>query len=360
MTIESEVFRKKQPDFRRLKAFGFAENNGVYSYTQEIMNGDFRAEVLIHENGAVEGHCIDVFSEEEYQPIRIVGNTGAFASAVREAYTELLQKIADECCFDLPFASAQANRIAMEVLVRFGDRTENCFEKHPEIGVFRNPENLKWYGIIMPVEVKKIRGEGEGEADVIDIKADPEEVDRLLQKENYYPAWHMNKKNWFTIVLDDSIEDEVIMDALAVSRGFTLGKKAYHAYEGDRVAWLVPSNPKMYDLVGAMEAEDETDWKQTSDIHVGDIVYMYVGKPYSSIMYKFRATKTDLEWIYGTGKSKSTRMMILKREEAYDPRICTLTKMKQFGVTTVRGPRYMPKELIDYIDKNKDKDPSGF
>ncbi len=360
MTLESEVFKKKYPDLKKLVPFGFKEENGTYYYSEEIMHGDFRAEVIITSDCAVTGHCIDIFSEEEYQPIRIVGNTGAYAAEVREAYVEVLQKIADECCMDLPFVSMQANRIAMDVLLKFRDKTESIFEKHPEIGVFRNPENAKWYGIIMQVDAKLFYEGAEGQVEVIDIKADPEEVNRLVQKKGYYPAYHMNKKNWFTVVLDDTIPDDAIMDALAISRGFTLGKKAAHAQSEERVAWLIPSNPLHYDIVGHMEVEDITDWKQTSSVKPGDTVYMYVGKPYSSIMYKFTAIETDRTWIYDPYPNKGTRLMILKREESYDPRICTLTKMKQFGVTTVRGPRYMPKALIEYLDKNKGKDPQQF
>ena len=361
MSIESEIFKKKHPDPARLKKFGFTKESGKLKYTEEIMNGDFKAVVMVDKKGNVEGHCLDVFSEEEYQPIRIAGNLGAYAASVKEAYMNVLEKIANECCLSLPFASVQANRIAMECLVRFGDRCDHSvFEKTPEIGVLRNPENLKWYAVIMPVEEKKIRGSGDHEVDVIDIKADPEDVQRFICKENYYPAWHMNKKNWFTIVLDESVDDEIIMDYLAVSRGFTLGRKAAHMSEGKCTAWLIPSNPLYYDIVGHMQYEDTTDWKQTSDVKPGDVVYMYVGRPYSSIMYKFTALQTDLTWTYDFNAKPHTRLMILKREESYDPRICTLTKMKKFGVNTVRGPRYMPKELIDYLDQNKGKDPSEF
>ena len=59
--------------------------------------------------------------------------------------------------------------------------------------------------------------------------------------------------------------------------------------------WLVPSNPKYFDIVSAFEELDEITWKQGNDnIQVGDTVYLYVGAPYSAILYKCKVTETDI------------------------------------------------------------------
>ena len=47
----------------------------------------------------------------------------------------------------------------------------------------------------------------------------------LRKKEGIYPAYHMNKKSWITIVLDETVHDDVLFDLLAESHAFTLGKK---------------------------------------------------------------------------------------------------------------------------------------
>ena len=38
--------------------------------------------------------------------------------------------------------------------------------------------------------------------------------------------------------------------------------------------WLVPANPKYYDIQGAFEQSKEIDWKQGKGIKKGDIVYI--------------------------------------------------------------------------------------
>ncbi len=35
-------------------------------------------------------------------------------------------------------------------------------------------------------------------------------MEMLLLNDDYYPGWHMNKKNWYTIILDGSVATEDI------------------------------------------------------------------------------------------------------------------------------------------------------
>ena len=45
----------------------------------------------------------------------------------------------------------------------------------------------------------------------------------IQQNEHYYPGWHMNKKSWYTIILDDGIPDDEICRQLDES--YHLAKK---------------------------------------------------------------------------------------------------------------------------------------
>ena len=59
--------------------------------------------------------------------------------------------------------------------------------------------------------------------------------------------------------------------------------------------WIIPCNLKYYDVKGAFSKFKAIDWKQSAkNICVGDIVYIYVGKPISAIKYKCRVNKTNL------------------------------------------------------------------
>lgn len=115
--------------------------------------------------------------------------------------------------------------------------------------------------------------------------------------------------------------------------------------------WIVPANPKYYDVIGAFENSNIVTWKQSSDIHVGDVVYMYVAAPYSSIMYKCRAVEVDIPWQYSDENVNVKTAMTLELLEKYPAGEWSFEKIKKFGVYAVRGPRSMPGELKTEIDK---------
>ena len=58
--------------------------------------------------------------------------------------------------------------------------------------------------------------------------------------------------------------------------------------------WIIPCNSSFYDIEGAFERFDRLDWKQSRKLEVGDVVYIYVGRPTKAIMYKCRVNKTNL------------------------------------------------------------------
>lgn len=46
---------------------------------------------------------------------------------------------------------------------------------------------------------------------------DPKEAEEILSRANYYPGWHMNKKSWYTLILDGSISDGELKERLRES-----------------------------------------------------------------------------------------------------------------------------------------------
>ena len=53
------------------------------------------------------------------------------------------------------------------------------------------------------------------------IKLSPDKVERITKQEYFYPGWHMNKKYWITVILDDTVADDKIMQLIEESHGFT-------------------------------------------------------------------------------------------------------------------------------------------
>ena len=58
----------------------------------------------------------------------------------------------------------------------------------------------------------------------INLKLNEDTITNLLNKKGYYKAYHMNKKKWITIILDDTVKDEEIIFYIQESYNLTQGK----------------------------------------------------------------------------------------------------------------------------------------
>ena len=173
----------------------------------------FNVEIHVDEEGNLSGKLYDMESGEEYVNHRIKQQTGEFVSKMREAYFEILYDIVTNCYDAQPFIGNQSNRIAVYLKETYGTTPEFLWKKYPGHGVFRNTQNQKWYGIILNIHASKIMNEDK-EIEILDVKIKPEQLEELLNKPGYYPAYHMNKKNWITLVLDETLSDEEIKQHL--------------------------------------------------------------------------------------------------------------------------------------------------
>ena len=94
-----------------------------------------------------------------------------------------------------------------------------------ESTVFENSTNHKWYGLIMPISKSKLDNKTNKIVEVINIKLDPNEILELLKRKGFYKAYHMNKKYWITIILDNTLSTEEIMNLIDKSYNLVKPKK---------------------------------------------------------------------------------------------------------------------------------------
>ena len=216
MSIEYDILKKYRLNRSRLVPYGFRKEGDEYMYSKLLLDGSFRADITIGEEGVLSGRVMDTDLMEEYTNFRVLNVTGEIANSVKAEYEELLQDIADQCYVREFFVSGQANRITGKIRGTYGVEPEFLWEKYPDFGVFRNEGSEKWFGLIMNIGRNKLILGAEGEVEVINVKLD----DRLLEfidHENVFPAYHMSKKSWASVALDDSLTDEEIMDMVQIS-----------------------------------------------------------------------------------------------------------------------------------------------
>ena len=91
--------------------------------------------------------------------------------------------------------------------------------------VLRHTDNQKWYGLIMEVSRDKLGLSGDGEVDILNVKSDPMLIGSYRTQEGFFAAYHMNKENWISILLDKPELDDAIKKFLALSFELTTPKK---------------------------------------------------------------------------------------------------------------------------------------
>ena len=340
MNIEDSIFKKTKVNYNDLIKYGFIKDKNNYKYSTNI-NNDFRVDIIVDEKGAVKGKVIDINFNEEYVGFRFDNALGEFASRIKNEYINILKDIRDNCFKVDLFFSKSANELVNVISKKYGDMPEFLWDKYPDFGVFKNKNNGKWYGIIMNLDYTKLDKKLSGMVDILNVKLPKDMINNLLVKEGYYPAYHMNKNNWITITLDGKVKMNKIMELLDISHEFTVKGKE----------WIVPANLKYYDVISNLEkAEDNIiNWKQSSKIEVGDIIYMYVAQPYSCILYKFRAVEVDIPY-NKKSNLKINKVMRIKLIKKYDKDKYNMNVLKKNGIVAVRGPRLITSSLSKLLN----------
>ena len=332
MNIENEIFKRTQVDFKKLEPFGFIKENNIYHFNKKFMNNQFSTIITINQDGKISGKVIDLDIGEEYTNIRVENQEGSFTNMVRELYKEILIEIRDNCFINNFFITDQANRIANYILKKYNDEPEFLWEKYNGFGVFRNKNNNKWYAFIGNIDKSKI-SDSPGEIEIINLKSDEKTINELIKKDGFYKGYHMNKKNWITITLDNTLTDEEIIKYIDISYNMINGKEE----------WIIPANPKYYDIINCFNNTDIIEWKQSSNIHIGDIIYIYVTAPYSSIMFKCEAIEVNIPFDYKDKNLSIKRVIRIKLLKRYKEKEISFENLKKLGITSIRGPRKVNK-----------------
>lgn len=226
MDIEKKIFERSEIDFSKLLLYGFEKSANGFVYHKLFMNNEFEAIIQVDTDGNISGDVYETYSNEKFIPLRVESMSAGFAGKVRTEYEKILQKIKDNCCKINYFISPQANRLAQKIYAKYGDIPCFPWDKYSGYGVFKNLNNNKWYALIMNIDANKLNKNFLGKTEVVNIKLGEKKTSDFLLQKGFYPAYHMNKKNWITIILDDTVSDNLLFELLEESYAFALEKRA--------------------------------------------------------------------------------------------------------------------------------------
>lgn len=207
MTIEENIFKRNTIEEDKLIKYGFKKENDKYVYEKEFM--DFKTIITV-ENNNITGSVIDKETNEEYTNFR-KKDLGEYTTKVKDEYENILKDIKEKCTKEKYFIYDQTNGITQYIKEKYNREPIFLWESAPNYGVFKKQE--KWFGIIMNIEKNKIIGKDNKEIEIMNLKLD-EETKEYIKQKGIYEAYHMSKKNWVTIILDDTLEDKYIRELI--------------------------------------------------------------------------------------------------------------------------------------------------
>ena len=105
----------------------------------------------------------------------------------------------------------------------YGISPDYPFDEDFETAVLRHADNRKWYAIVMKVSRRKFGIDSDEVIDVVNLKLPTEMFGSFGTFDGVYPAYHMNKLHWISVLLPDAPED-VVQFLVNMSFGATKNK----------------------------------------------------------------------------------------------------------------------------------------
>ena len=91
----------------------------------------------------------------------------------------------------------------------YGTSPDYPFDEDFETAVLRHRDNRKWYALVMRVSRRKFGFDSDEVIDVVNLKLPTEMFGSFGADNGVYPAYHMNKLHWISVLLPDAPDDVV-------------------------------------------------------------------------------------------------------------------------------------------------------
>ena len=94
-------------------------------------------------------------------------------------------------------------------LSAFSTSPDYPFDEDSTTAVLRHKDNRKWFAIVMRVSRRKFGLDSDEVIDVVNLKLPTDMFGSFGAKDGVFPAYHMNKLHWISVLLPDAPRDVV-------------------------------------------------------------------------------------------------------------------------------------------------------
>lgn len=217
--LYNEIFDQNIFQSQKAIRYGFQKKGKAYCLTKPLPTEGFLAEIKISA-GNFEVNVLELPAYEPFLPFNVPDFMGAFLAEIRAEVAELVDEVLQNC-----FETTNMRALLLNYLqVTYGTVPEMPWAGSDHC-TLKTAKKQKWYGILMRVPYRTLGLEKKGKIDVINLKAKPEQILKLIDHRHYFPAYHMNKKHWLSILLDTAVNLEEVKGLI---------DESYHLVESDK------------------------------------------------------------------------------------------------------------------------------
>ena len=109
-------------------------------------------------------------------------------------------------------------------LEAYGVAADYPFDNDFETAVLRHNDNRKWFALAMRIPRNKFYEESDELVDVVNLKIPLELFGAFDAFDGVYPAYHMNKRHWISVILPD-VPNDLLKHLISISFDATKSKK---------------------------------------------------------------------------------------------------------------------------------------
>ena len=192
---------------------GFLRDNKGLILNKSILNNEFRVEIRVIDK-AFEIEVYDNNFSEIYPLFSVDSAVGELVTNVRDE-VEIIIKETLELTDN---KSAIYNEIKKYINKKYSGTMVKPFKSNPNIKAFVTDKN-KWYALILDVEYNKLNKDSsiESKVKIINLKYNTDQIPKIINERNIFPSYHMSKKHWISVVIDNNIDLDYLKQLIDIS-----------------------------------------------------------------------------------------------------------------------------------------------
>ncbi len=205
MNILEYLLNNRTIAYDKLISLGFTKSGNNFLLRTQLIEDTFDLVIQINSSNQISTKVVELLTDEEYTLLYNPQATGEYVGKLKEAYVEKLTLLLNQCCIEKKYDHKITESVIQYIFETYGDEPEFLWKSTPKNSIFRHKENQKWYAAILTVEKRKLGIDEDGFVEILDLKGTLDQITKLIDYQKYFPGYHMNKKSWFTILLDGSV-----------------------------------------------------------------------------------------------------------------------------------------------------------